>query len=60
MSTPRLERRQSVPTDEPLGTTRTTVSSYPDHFSYVLGLWVRKERAWWPQILHAIHGFQLM
>ena len=33
-STPRLERRQSVPPAEPLGTTRTTVSSYPQYFTY--------------------------
>ena len=46
-SSPRLDRRQFVPTAEPLGTTRTTFFSYRQHFSAtsILWLWVRRKNA---------------
>ena len=46
-SSPRLDRRQFVPTAEPLGTTRTIFLSYRQHFSAtsILWLWVRRKNA---------------
>ena len=64
-STPRLERRQSIPTTEPLGTMRTTVSSYPQYFSFnvcslALYSWETDTMIDVAYILQVIHGFQIV